>query len=102
MRQLMSLKLFDRFENACASVWVFLFIFISTPYVWAAPPAENILLIYYADTSGQKCADGTTSPSSVGDTYPQQLESAFSTALTPISASVQTLQIHNGDVGISS
>jgi uncharacterized repeat protein (TIGR01451 family) len=68
---------------------------------WGAPPAENILLIYYADTTGQKCADGSTGVGSVGDTYPQQLEAAFATALGPIAASVQTLQIHNTDVGIS-
>lgn len=70
--------------------------------VWAIP-AENILLIYYADTSGQTCDNNTINPASIGDAYPQSLEADFATALAPpLSSSVQTLLIHNGDVGISS
>lgn len=68
----------------------------------AAPPQEKILLIYYADTTSQQCANGTSG--AAGDTYPQQIETAFYNAINVIdpAANIQTLLIHSGDVGIAS
>ena len=73
------------------------------PKAWAVvPPAENILIIYYADTNVQTCVTGANGDTTPPDNYPQALEAAFVTALTPLASSIQTLQIHNGDNGISS
>ncbi len=71
------------------------------PKAWAVPPAENILFIYYADTTVQTCDTGSNGVATPPDNYPQAIEAAFVTALTPLASSIQTLQMHNGDNGIA-
>jgi uncharacterized repeat protein (TIGR01451 family) len=94
-----------RFNRLKPQNWLFtiLIVFFAIGSKAWAIPQENILLIYYADTTGQTCVSGGIGVNSVGDAYPQNLEADFATALAPpLSASVQTLQVHNGDVGITS
>ena len=75
--------------------------FLLASGAFAVPPAENILLIYYADTTVQTCDTGSNGVAG-SDLYPQSLEAAFVTALTPLASSVQPLLIHDGDNGIAS
>jgi uncharacterized repeat protein (TIGR01451 family) len=83
-----------KFHPALKSCWLFLgALFLIPGFSSAAvPPAENILVIYYADTTGP-C--GTS-------TYPQQLMQGVTTALGPVASSITLLQIHSGNTGIYS
>jgi hypothetical protein len=65
----------------------------------SAPPAEKILVIYYADSS-QTCASGAGGGAGPF-TYPQQLMQAVTTAIGPLASQVQLLAIHSGDKGIA-